>query len=153
MAENKWLTVLIITLVIGVINPVITGRGPTLHGSGKTRPKNPHGVWVRSKSEGWWNIFWCGQMVFHHASCWTISWGNCWTLRMFHIFQRNLMFWNVFFLIYPTTFLLPWLFDVCLNFSNRFVNPKPKYESMHQELCGWVEPRPARSQVVIQVGN
>ena len=26
----KWLTVLI-TLVIGVINPVITGRGPTLY--------------------------------------------------------------------------------------------------------------------------
>ena len=30
MAENKWLTVLI-TLVMGVINPVITGRGPTLY--------------------------------------------------------------------------------------------------------------------------
>ena len=29
MAENKWLTVLI-PLVIGLINPVITGRGPTL---------------------------------------------------------------------------------------------------------------------------
>ena len=29
MAENKWLTVLV-TLVIGVINPV-TGRGPTLY--------------------------------------------------------------------------------------------------------------------------
>ena len=58
---------------------------------------------------------------------------------MFDMFLKKSDVLECFFLIFPTTCLLPWLFDVCLNVSNRFVNPKPKYESMHQELFGMGE--------------
>ena len=44
----KWLTVLI-TLVIGVVNPVITGRGPTLPPPKKNLPTS----WFRSRVPPW----------------------------------------------------------------------------------------------------